>query len=115
MSVAHIHDSRGIEIFHLENDISTLVIETINETLSPYVEDASISKILLNFQKVPFIDSLGIGALFTYCKKMKEHGARFVFCDVGEKIKHIMAVTGIDRHVEIYPTEEEAISEMLNP
>ncbi|MGK5093858.1 STAS domain-containing protein [Deltaproteobacteria bacterium TL4] len=109
MSISH-HQKKGIEIFHMDGELNSVSMETINDILQPFIEQPGVSKIILNFKKVPFIDSLGIGTLASYCKTLQDRGGKMAFCELGENLRRVMMMTGLDRQVLIFNSQSKAVS-----
>lgn len=66
--------------------------------------------ILCNFEEVDFIDYLGVSAIaLTYREVCNAHG-RMKFSAIPSQLKNIFSITGLDRVIEIYATEEQAIN-----
>jgi len=65
--------------------------------------------ILINFAKVDYIDSLGVGDLLSSYVSAKNLGGKIKLLQVSPKIKVIFQVTLMDRLFEFFEDEEAAI------
>lgn len=66
--------------------------------------------ILCNFETVEFIDYMGISVAVIAYKEVVNSNGRMKFCHILPHLRELFAVTGIDKVVEIYPTEELALN-----
>ncbi|MDP2013446.1 MAG: STAS domain-containing protein [Actinomycetota bacterium] len=58
---------------------------------------------------VPFMDSTGLGVLVKAALRAREEGGRVAMAAVGSRVHKVLAITGLDEHVAIYSTVEEAL------
>ncbi|MCM8797417.1 MAG: anti-sigma factor antagonist [Candidatus Omnitrophica bacterium] len=66
--------------------------------------------ILCNFEEVDFIDYMGISVIVIAYKEVLNNHGRMKFVNVPSHFKNIFSVTGIDRVIEMYPSEEIALN-----
>ncbi len=66
------------------------------------------SDILLNFDSVEFIDYLGISAIVLTYKEVVNSEGRLKIANVPAHLKQMFSVTGLDRVIDIYATDELA-------
>jgi anti-anti-sigma factor len=69
--------------------------------------DASL---LLDLSACEFIDSTGI-ALIVRAWQEREGQDRFALCGVGDQVKRVLDITGLDSTIPIYASREEALSQ----
>jgi len=65
--------------------------------------------ILCNFADVDFIDYMGISAIVIAYKEVINSKGRMKFTDIPAHTRGVFSVSGLDRVIEIYATEELAI------
>ena len=66
--------------------------------------------ILCNFEEVDFIDYMGISAIVIAYKEAINSKGRMKFTNIPAHIRGVFSVSGLDRVIEIYATEELAIN-----
>ena len=66
--------------------------------------------ILLDFSKVAWINSTGIGLLVTGYHTLKKNGGRMKVCSVSPRVESIIMVTQLDRVFEVTESCEEALA-----
>lgn len=65
--------------------------------------------ILCNFESVEFLDYMGVSAIALAYKDVMNHKGRMKFVHVPVHLKNILAVAGLDRVIDLYPSEETAL------
>ena len=66
--------------------------------------------ILCNLDDVDFIDYMGTSVIVIAYKEVVNNQGRMRFCNVPVHIKNIFCIAGLDRVIEIYPSEELALN-----
>ncbi len=67
-------------------------------------------RILLNVQKVTFIDSSGLGELVTSFTTVKKSGGALKLANPTKRFREILQVTHLLNVLELYNNEEEALA-----
>lgn len=67
------------------------------------------NKFIINAEKCDFLPSIVLGVLIDFGKEVKAKNGKVVFCSFTEKVKTIFKITKLEKVVEIYAKEEEAI------
>ena len=66
--------------------------------------------LLLNFEEVDFIDYLGVSAIVLAYKEVTNNSGRMKFAGIPTHLKGVFSVSGLDRAIEMYVTEELAVN-----
>ncbi len=104
------HVVDGVAVVALEGRIvlgeeSTALREKVKSLLA-----TGQKKIVLNMDKVSYIDSSGLGALVAAHTSAKSQGASLKISNLGSKFQEILLVTKLVTVFEVFPTEAEAIA-----
>ena len=67
------------------------------------------SDILCNFESVDFIDYMGVSALVIAYKEVINNKGRMKFTNIPVHLKGVFSVAGLERVIDMYPSEELAI------
>ena len=67
-------------------------------------------RILLNLNKVSYMDSAGIGELVACYKKVREKEGMMKLVNPGGRVHDLLALTKLDEYFETYDTEAEALA-----
>jgi anti-anti-sigma factor len=81
------------------------LVEVVGQCLREGYRD-----ILCNFEDLEFIDYMGISAAVLAYKEVMNHHGRMKFCQIATHLREIFVITGIDRAIEIYASEELALN-----
>ena len=83
--------------------------EALRETISRLVKEKKIS-ILVNFEKVEFMDSSGVGALIKCLTSVTRAGGRLKGLRPTPLVQKILKITGVFALFEFFEDEARAIS-----
>jgi anti-sigma B factor antagonist len=72
-------------------------------------------KVLLNLKDVSRIDSTGIGMLVAKFLSLRRLGGDLKLLHVGERARHLLAVTKLSRVIETFDSEVEAVRSFRPP
>lgn len=90
----------------------SLALESVTETrdyLRPILDKPVLKGLLIDFSKLRFIDSSGIGLIVTLFKSMQQEKRRFAIAGLNERNREIFAMTRLDKILSIHPSVEEAL------
>lgn len=68
-------------------------------------------KILLNFARVPYIDSSGLATLVEMLQRLKRLDGTLRISNLSEKVQGLFEITKLERLFSIFPAEEEALQD----
>ena len=103
--------SDGVFILHLTGEMN---INSLTETRGK-VDSFKIDQhhlIIINLDKVSFFDSSGLGYLVVLIKQVKMNQGHIVFCSPNNLVKRLLATIRIDKYVNIFDTQNEAIEHL---
>lgn len=91
-----------------EMRLTEAVTPSLQKTVLEHIASGK-KDILLNFEKVEFIDSYGIGDLLASYVTLKEKGGKLKIAGLPDKIWMILNYTGLTQVLETFDTEEKAL------
>ena len=68
------------------------------------------SNVIIDFTKIDYIDSTGIGELVGYLGKFSNQNRKLILVNPSERIQKLLKLAKLDTVFKIYNTEEEAIA-----
>lgn len=68
------------------------------------------SDVLCNFEDVDFIDYMGVSVIVIAYKEVANNNGRMKFVNIPVHLKGVLSVSGLDRIIDMYATEDLAIS-----
>jgi anti-anti-sigma factor len=84
---------------------SANLVEVIGQCVRDGYED-----VLCNFEEVEQIDYMGISVVAIAYKEVINHEGRMKFTCIPAQLKNVLAVSGMDRAIEIYGSEDLALN-----
>ena len=72
--------------------------------------DAGHARILLNLEKVGYMDSAGIGELVACYKRAREKGGSVKLLNPAGKVQDLLSLTKLEEVFEIYQDEKAAVA-----
>jgi anti-sigma B factor antagonist len=70
--------------------------------------------VILDMSKVTFVPSSGLGVLVTLMRSIKKEGRRFILVGLQPDVRTTLAITHLDKLLEIYPRFEDALNRLRN-
>lgn len=68
--------------------------------------------VILDMSNVHFVPSTGLGALVGLMRSLKKESRRFVLVGLQPEVRSVLAVTHLDKLLEIYPRFEDALGRL---
>ncbi|MCU0239929.1 MAG: STAS domain-containing protein [Pyrinomonadaceae bacterium] len=81
----------------------------LRETISDLIDNEN-GNILLNFQKVRYIDSSGTGEILSTFRKITENGGKLKLSNLSPKVEEVLTLSSILPILDVYEDEEGAIN-----
>ena len=97
------------EIVRIKGKFVMSGVKEVRALIMPIIEEASTQRLLLDFAKVEFFDSSAIGLIMSCHKEMARQNAIFGIFACSEYALDIFQKIRLDKILNIYTTEEEAL------
>ena len=79
--------------------------ETIQEQL-----EKGYPQLVLNFEKVTLMDSVGLGVLIAAHTSLSRAGVKLALSNVGRSVNYMLTIARLNQVFDKYDTEDEALS-----
>jgi anti-sigma B factor antagonist len=103
------HTMDGIEIVDVEGEIDVYTAPRLRELLIELV-NTGFYQLVVNMEKVEFLDSTGLGVLVGGLKRVRAHDGSLDLVCTQERILKIFRITGLTKVFGIHDTVGEAIT-----
>lgn len=112
-----------VEKKHLENFTILYVVgliklgesaEFFSSALETVLKNES-TNVIIDFTKIDYIDSTGIGELVGYLGKFAAQNRKLILVNPSDRIQKLLKLAKLDAVFRIYSTEEEAIASESTP
>ena len=97
----------GIAVVELEGDIDVHTAPVFRDALEQPI-DAGALRIVVDFAKVTFMDSTGLGVLVGSERRLRPLGGSLAVACTG-RIGRLLEMTGLDHVFTLYASREEAL------
>jgi len=92
----------------LAGELDQAVCENLKIRVSEIIDKYMIKNLIINFQKLNFMDSSGIGFIIGRYNQVKKRKGIVVICSMNEIIERIVRLSGLKRICTLTSSEEEA-------
>ncbi len=99
----------GIEVVNVEGEIDIYTAPRLRELLIDLAGKGSY-QLVVNLEKVGFLDSTGLGVLVGGLKRVRPHDGSLDLVCTQERILKIFKITGLTKVFGIYQTVDQAIA-----
>jgi anti-anti-sigma factor len=103
-------DADDVVVFYVNGEIRRT---HLNETTLHQVVKSQLErgrrKILLNLEKVDFIDSFGVGEILASYTSTQNLGGKIKLTRISKKLDLVLKITGLSRVFEVFDDEDAAL------
>lgn len=107
---AQIFIRKHILYVRLNGELDSSVANSLRIKISELIDNYNIRFLVLNCEKLSFMDSSGIGFIIGRFNQLKDKSGKIFMCNLDDVIKRIVKLSGISRIVSIKETEEDVNS-----
>jgi anti-sigma B factor antagonist len=105
------HAKDGIEVIDVQDEIDIYTAPRLRELLIDLVSKGNY-QLVVNLDKVGFLDSTGLGVLVGGLKRVRAHDGSLDLVCTQERILKILRITGLTQVFGIHQTVDQAIAAM---
>jgi len=99
-----------ITIFDISGDIDLATSPELRKALLREFRDLKIPRVVLNLERVRYIDSSGVASLVEGLKASRDVGSRLVLFGVNSTIREVLQISRLLKIFEIYENEEQSVA-----
>src|SRR5947208_16668009 len=103
------HTKDGIEVVDVEGEIDVYTAPRLRELLIDLVNNGHY-QLVVNMEKVEFVDSTGLGVLVGGLKRVRAHDGSLGLVCTQERILKIFGITGLTKAFGIHDGLDQAIA-----
>lgn len=101
--------SEGVYIIELEGELDLYSARKLKALYGKMVE-RDVKSIVINFEKLYYLDSSGLGSLLYMHQDAKSRKIKLSFCNVHGSPKKIIELTKLEKFFQIAGTLEESVA-----
>jgi anti-sigma B factor antagonist len=102
-----IEDAQGYKVLRPSGDLDVYTVGSLRDAIGSMI-DQKTTKVVVDLDGVPFMDSSGLGALMGGVRRLREAGGDLAIACTREQHLKLFTITGFGEGVSIAPTVEEA-------
>ena len=102
---------KDIHILRLEGYVDAHTFAEFEEELTRLTDKEKQYHLLLDLEKLTYINSTGLGLLMATFRQVRQHGGDLVIAKMSDKITNIFNLLGFSRLIRTFPTEEDALGQ----
>jgi len=103
-----VNEKDGIFICRVDGEIDINTAVQLKKSFDKLIREKR-DKIVINMEKVSYIDSSGLATLVELLKNFRKYGARLKLAGLTTKVKSLFEITKLEKLFDILDKEEEAI------
>ena len=97
-----------ISVFQVNGEINI----STSPDLKKHFEKQPSKKIIVNLERVTYIDSSGLATLVEILKKTRSQGGSLGLAGMSDKVKSLFEITKLDKLFSIFSSQDEAVSKI---
>lgn len=102
--------NQHVLIVRLQGEIDHHEAKQLREEWQDQMTRHNIQHVIVNVEKVSFMDSSGIGVLLGRYKEVAQVGGEMVICSITDPIQRIFDLSGLFKIIRLQEDEEDALS-----
>ena len=99
----------GSTILFLSGEVDVNSSPALREALAKLM-NKGIVKIVINFEKVSYIDSSGLATFIEIMQRLKKKDGQLSLVQMSDKIRNLFEITKLNKLFTIYETQEQALA-----
>lgn len=108
MELSLVHRSNNETLVHMAGDMDALGCAYARQTLEKIALEAGQGTLVLDLEKVGFLDSSGIGAISFLLKQLKLSGGELRIINVNGQPRELVKLVGLHRAISVEWGRDEA-------
>lgn len=102
----------GVKIVKLTGQIRISTQNEFKDLLDRLARENEGKTVIISMDGVIYMNSAGLGIIIDTYKKFKEKKGKIILCNLLPDIEKLFEVTRLNRFIEIYSSEAEALSKL---
>jgi anti-sigma B factor antagonist len=103
-----VHHRNGVPVIDLSGDVDAGADLSLNDAYER-ARGRGTGAILLNFERVRYINSTGIALIVGLLARTRKDGGRVLCCGLSDHYREIFEITRLADFMQLYPDEQTAV------
>jgi stage II sporulation protein AA (anti-sigma F factor antagonist) len=101
---------RNTLVVRIEGELDMLVAEQLRSQIDSKLDSREVNTLIINLDKVTFIDSSGLGVLIGRYKKLSAIGGHMYIVGARPSVEKILFFSGINKLIPMFNSEQDIIN-----
>ena len=101
---------RNTLVVRVNGELDMVIADRMREEIDNKLEDKTVRNLILNLEKVTFIDSSGLGVIIGRYKRIMALQGRMFIVGARPQVEKVLQFSGVNRLVPLYRSEQEVIN-----
>lgn len=101
---------RNTLVVKISGELDLLVTDNLRQKIDDEILSRGVKNLILNLEKVSFIDSSGLGLIIGRYKKMKAEKGKMYIVGAKPSVEKILLFSGINKLIPLYRREQDIIN-----
>ncbi|MDF2946941.1 MAG: anti-sigma-factor antagonist [Bacillales bacterium] len=101
---------QDILVIRLDGELDHHTADEVRVNITDLIEQHKLNNIVMNLEKLSFMDSSGFGVILGRYKHLKSLNGELIICSVPTSIQRLFDMSGLFKIVRIEATEDDAFS-----
>ena len=97
------------KVAHLKGELDETSMEALKQQLDPILNDTKVTKLILDFTNLEFINSKGIGYLVSVHTHLTKDARSLVIVNAIEPVMDVISLVGLTSIIPYFSTLDEAL------
>lgn len=102
----------GVLCIRLEGELDHHTADHLRHEASKVIEKKKTRFLVLNLEKLTFMDSSGIGVILGRYKQIQQLQGEVIVCSLPPAIQRLFEMSGLLKIIRLEPTEEKALKRL---
>ena len=98
---------RYVLYVRLDGELDQHTVENLRIKVCELIDKYRIRFLVLNFEKLEFMDSSGIGFIIGRFQRLRKVNGSIILCSINEQVKRIVMLSGLSKICVIKKDEED--------
>ncbi|MFT8872433.1 MAG: anti-sigma F factor antagonist [Sporolactobacillus sp.] len=99
----------GVLCIRLEGELDHHTAEELRQRVTAVMDEEIVQHILLNCEKLTFMDSSGLGVILGRYRQIVGLGGELVVCALSPSVRRLFELSGLFKIIRFEPDEDDAL------
>ena len=114
ITVNDVPENISVKVVNVSGELDESNLPEFEGVINPLVKDLNNKILIFNLNGLEFISSKVIGQFAYFYTTLSHSQRKIVLADLGQDIKDIFALVGLDQMIPSYPNLEDALQAFAN-